>query len=407
MSPRSLVLALCAAVALTGCGGSSSQPSTTSTTASAKAAVTPVALTLEKAKFLAAAAVLTETDLPGYTTKAQAHDASNDELDAKMATCLGVTASTYLTRNFGTAFSQGELEIDSSADVATSTADAKKQLADMTSSKAPDCLKSQLTAALASSGFTVTSFSAQHAPVTIPGSDAAFIYTLALTGTVQGRNIELRGFNAGSLVGQVEVGVSVFAPTATTFTLEQTTALLTKATERTRAAAASPETAASPSASIPPVSRTTSAAAAGLTVIRVPGYSYTALPPELKPMTDGLDATGMVASVVGRGITNSSGARIAAIVLVQYNPKLAALMDKRPVSALLAGGVKGAQGFIPGKTTVTDHVLSGNQVRLVHSASTSLAMAYKHGGELIEVIGPTPEAVLSFTGAYLLASANR
>jgi hypothetical protein len=407
MSPRSLVLALCAAVALTGCGGGSSQSTNPSRSSAATAAATPVALTLEKAKILAAAAVLTEADLPGYTTKAQTHDASNDELDAKMATCLGVTAPTYLTRNFGTAFSQGELEVDSSADVATSPADAKKQLADMTSSKAPDCLKSQLTAALASSGLTVTSFSAQHASVTIPGSDAAFIYTMALTGTVQGRNIELRGFNAGSLVGQVEVGVSVFAPPATTFTLEQTTALLTKATERTKAAAASPVTVASPSASTPPVSRTTSAAAAGLTVIRVPKYSYTALPPELKPMTDGLDATGMVTSVVGRGITDGSGARIAAIVLMKYNPKLTALMDKRPVSQLLAGGVKGAQGFIPGKSTVTDHVLSGNQVRLIHSASASMAMVYIHGGELIEVFGPTSEGVLSFTGAYLLASANR
>jgi hypothetical protein len=407
MSPRSLVLALCAAVALTGCGGGSSQSTNPSRSSAATAAATPVALTLERAKILAAAAVLTEADLPGYTTSAQTHDASNDELDAKMATCLGVTAPTYLTRNFGTAFSKGELEIDSSADVATSSADAKKQLADMTSSKAPDCLKSQLTAALASSGLTVTSFSAQHASVTIPGSDAAFIYTMALTGTVQGRNIELRGFNAGSLVGQVEVGVSVFAPSATTFTLEQTTALLTKATERTKAAAASPVTVASPSASTPPVSRTTSAAAAGLTVIRVPKYSYTALPPELKPMTDGLDATGMVTSVVGRGITDGSGAHIAAIVLMKYNPKLTALMDKRPVSELLAGGVKGAQGFIPGKSTVTDHVLSGNQVRLVHSASASMAMVYIHGGELIEVFGPTREAVLSFTGAYLLASANR
>lgn len=406
MSPRSLVLALCAAVALTGCGGGSSQSTTSTRSSAATATPTPVALTLAKAKTLAAAAVLTDADLPGYATNAQTHKASNDQLDAKMDICLGVTAPTYLTRNFGTAFSKGDLEIDSSADVATSTADAMKQLAGMTSSKAPDCLKSQLTAALASSGFTVTSFSAQHPSVTIPGSDAAFIYMIALTGTVQGRNVELDGFNAGSLVGQVEVGMSVFAPSATTFTLEQTTALLTKATERTKAASTSTQTLASPNPSTPSAS-TTPAIGQEPTVLRVPRYNYTALPPELKPMTDGLDATGMVTSVVGRGITDGSGARIAAIVLLQYNPKLTAIMDKRPVSDLLAGGVKGAQGFIPGKTTVTDHVLSGNQVRLVHSASTSLAMVYLHGGELIEVIGATPEAVLSFTGAYLLARANR
>jgi hypothetical protein len=195
-----------------------------------------VALTLAKAKTLAAAAVLTGADLPGYATQAQTHSASNDVLDANMATCLGVTVSTYLTRNYGTAFSKGELEIDSSADVATSTADAKKQLAQMRSSRAPACLKSQLTTLLASSGVTVTSFSARPASVTIAGSDAAFAYTMAMAATMQGSNIELRGFDAGSLVGQVEVGVSVFASSATTFTLEQTTALLTKATARTRAA---------------------------------------------------------------------------------------------------------------------------------------------------------------------------
>lgn len=381
--------------------------STTSTPPLATATATPVVLTLAKAKILAAAAVLTEADLPGYTAEAQTHDASDDAIDAKMDTCLGVPASTYLTRNFGTAFTKDMLEVDSSADVATSAADAKKQLADRTSSKVPACLKSQLAAALSSSGFTVTSLSAQPVSVTIPGSDGAFAYTMVVAGTVQGSTVELRGFVSGALVGQVEVGVSVIAPSPTTFTLEQTTALLTKATERTKAAAASPDTVASPGASTPPVSRTTSAAAAGLPVTPVPGYSYTALPAELKGLTDGMDSTGMVASVVGRGITDTSGAQIGAIVLMQYNPKLTALMDKRPVSELLAGGVKGAQGFIPGKTTVTDHVLSGSQVRLVESASASMAMAYVHGGELIEVIGPTAANVLTFTGAYLKASVNR
>ena len=92
---------------------------------------------------------------------------------------------------------------------------------------------------------------------------------------------------------------------------------------------------------------------------------------------------------------------------MQYNPTLTVLMDKRPVGELLAGGVKGAKAFVLGKTTVTDHVLSGSQVRLVQSESTSLAMVYLHGGKLIEVLGSTPAKVLKFTGAYLVASANR
>ena len=143
---------------------------------------------------------------------------------------------THTPRPAGTAYSNGDPATDPSADVAASIADATNQPGNRTSSTAPDCRKAQLTAAFAGSGFTVTSFSAQPVSVTIPGSDAAFVYTMAVAGTVQGRNIEVYGFSAGSLVGQVEVGVSVFAPSATTFTLEQTTALLAKATERTRAA---------------------------------------------------------------------------------------------------------------------------------------------------------------------------
>ena len=213
-----------------------SSVATASTASTTPTASTPVALTLAKAKILAAAAVLTDADLPGYAAKAQGHDATNVAFDAKMATCLGVTNPTYLTRNFGTAFSKGGVEIDSSADVATSAANAKTQLAGMTSSKAPTCLKSQLTAAFASSGLTATSFSAQPVSVTVPGRDAAFAYRIVLAATVQGHKIEIRGFITGSLVGQVEVSLAVLVPSATPVTLEQTTALQTKTTARTKAA---------------------------------------------------------------------------------------------------------------------------------------------------------------------------
>jgi hypothetical protein len=79
-------------------------------------------------------------------------------------------------------------------------------------------------------------------------------------------------------------------------------------------------------------------------------------------MADELDATGLVTSVVGRGVTDGSGTQTAAIVLMQSNPTLTVLMDKRPASELLAGGVKAVKAFIPGKVTVTDHVLSGARI---------------------------------------------
>jgi ABC-type Fe3+-hydroxamate transport system substrate-binding protein len=164
--------------------------------------------------------------------------------------------------------------------------------------------------------------------------------------------------------------------------------------------------AASPDSSTASASGKPSAAAAGLTVIRVPGYTYTAPPAELKRIADGMDATGMVTSVVGRGVKDGSGTRVGAIMLTQYNPKLTVLMDKKPASELLTDAVKGIKAFTPGKVTVTDRVLSGTPVRLVQDASTSMAMVYLHGGKLIEVRGPNPAEVLRFTGAYLKASAS-
>jgi hypothetical protein len=169
------------------------------------------------------------------------------------------------------------------------------------------------------------------------------------------------------------------------------------------------QTATSPSSSssTPFASSTPSADAAGLTVIPIPGYTYTTLPAQMKKMADAMDATGMVTSVVGRGVQDGSGTKVAAIMLMQYNPKLTVLIDKRPTSQILDGAAKGARAFTTDKTTVTAHVLSGSQVRLVQTASLSMLVSYKHGGLLIEVFGPSPASVLSFTGAYLRAGANQ
>ena len=226
MSSRlALVLTVCAAAALTACGGGSS-----------KKTPAAVPLTEAKAKTVAAAGILTAADLPGYTAADQTHDASNDETDKKLATCLGVPAETYLTRNFGKSFTKGQLEIDSSVDVATSAASARTQLTALTSSKAPDCLKSTLTELLATSGLTVTSFTATPTSVRVSGADATFGYKLAFAGAGKGQQISFSGYEVGSLVGQVQVAVSVLASSAGTFSFDDTVALLTTATGRVKAA---------------------------------------------------------------------------------------------------------------------------------------------------------------------------
>jgi hypothetical protein len=133
------------------------------------------------------------------------------------------------------------------------------------------------------------------------------------------------------------------------------------------------------------------------------------MPAQMKQMFTGLNATGMVTSVVGRGVKDDSGSLVAAIVLSQYNPKLTVLLDKLAPAKILDSGIKMMAAVMPDKLTTTTHVLSGSQVRLIHDASLpgSMAMSYIHGGVLVEVIGPTPASVLSFTGVYLAAVANK
>jgi hypothetical protein len=134
------------------------------------------------------------------------------------------------------------------------------------------------------------------------------------------------------------------------------------------------KTSASPSTSVPTLSAssTPSAQASALTVISVPGYTYTDPPAEVKQMAEGLDASGMVTSTVGRGVKDGSGTEVGAIILFQYNPKLTVLLDKTAPSKILDGAVNDAKANIPGKPTVTAHVLSGSHVRLVQSASIDL-----------------------------------
>src|ERR1035437_11127809 len=83
------------------------------------------------------------------------------------------------------------------------------------------------------------------------------------------------------------------------------------------------QTAASPSSIPSPASAssTPSAEAAGLTLFPIAGYTYTTPPAAIRQMTVGLDASGMVSAVVGRGVKDRSGAIVAAIVLSQYKDR--------------------------------------------------------------------------------------
>ena len=223
-----VAVALCVTAALTACGGSDKKTSTPSPT--------PVALTAAKAKVLTAAGVLSKADLPGYEAEAQEHDAETDSTDAKLATCLGIAAPTYLARDFGTAFTKGELEIDSSADAAATLDAAKARISAFKTPKAEACVKGVLTAELASSDLTVTKFTTELVPVTVTGSDDSYLYKLTFAGTTSGQTIEFSGFQAAARVGQVEADLSIIASAENGFTQEQAVELLAKAVGRIKAA---------------------------------------------------------------------------------------------------------------------------------------------------------------------------
>jgi hypothetical protein len=141
-------------------------------------------------------------------------------------------------------------------------------------------------------------------------------------------------------------------------------------------------------------------------VVTVPGYTYSEAPAQLDKAFEAMSATGMVSSTIGRSVKEDSGAEVGAVVLMQYNPKLTALLDKKSPGKILDGAVLGAKAMVPGKTTVTSKVLSGSPVRVVQGDQVSLVVFYKHGGQLVQVIGPAPAPLLAFAGAYLAASAE-
>jgi hypothetical protein len=232
---RSRVMAAIAAagVALVGCGSSTSSPTGSSSSPSPSPHAT--ALTAAQGKALAAAAILRKSDLPGFAAKTQTEDATDVADERKDRACIGLPPADYLTRNFGTAFTLGNLEIDSSADVTRTTAEAQQELHALTSSKAADCVKASLRSGIESEGGTVHSLTLTADQVHVAGSDATFAYHFAAVASGGGQTLRLSGYEVGSLVGTVEIDISTFATGSTTFSLQDTTALATKATNRVRA----------------------------------------------------------------------------------------------------------------------------------------------------------------------------
>jgi hypothetical protein len=137
----------------------------------------------------------------------------------------------------------------------------------------------------------------------------------------------------------------------------------------------------------------------------VAGYSYTELPAEIAPVLEGLDQAGLTSEVTGYGVTRTGDTDVlVALVLAQYTDKITAGLDKLPVKTVLDGAIKGATATATDKVTTTSKVYSGTPLRLVETGDLAFAVAYREGGELIEIFGPTGADVLEFAEAYLAAA---
>lgn len=189
-----------------------------------------------QAKKLAKAGVLTKADLPGYSAEAQTEDAGDVADEKAYFKCLGAKYPAFLARNLGYTYTKGELNIDSSADVASSVSTAKADLKAIKSSKAPACYKKGIVAFLKRSGFTVKSASVERSAVTVKGADGATAFHIRAEILLGDMAFKLDGYDVSVLVGQTEITVSPGRLDGKEPSLKQSVALAEKVAKRVRAA---------------------------------------------------------------------------------------------------------------------------------------------------------------------------
>ena len=141
-------------------------------------------------------------------------------------------------------------------------------------------------------------------------------------------------------------------------------------------------------------------------LLALPGYSYTGLPAHLASIVSAIRATGLTSAVVGRGVERAGSNQVnLAIVILQYTSAITTNLDKTPISQVLDNATRGGEAFIGADAKVADYVMSGTKVRTLSKPPLSMAIAYQHGGRLMEIFGPAnSKALLSFTSAYLAAN---
>lgn len=166
-----------------------------------------------KALALVRAGTLREADLPGYRAARPKADDEDLDVDAAMTECMGRTARTYAVEDPGYEFAKGGVVISSSVNVASTRTQAEDDLADMRNPAMLDCFEASLRKEMAAlpPGVTLPPFAMRHVPVSIPGSDGAFGFTVSITVAGGDEKVTLSMVVLGALVGHAEIEVSAYS----------------------------------------------------------------------------------------------------------------------------------------------------------------------------------------------------
>lgn len=165
-------------------------------------------ITRTEAQELGRAGVLTTSDLPTYDVARGTRDASDDEFDEMLYTCLGVKVPRYLARKPGRSFTLGNLSIESSADVLATVRQARADMAAVGSKKGAACYQRLFAEGYAEQGIDVQSLSVKKIPVTVAHAEQAFAFRLTGIFTVEGNQLLLDGLLVAARVGQTEIVVA-------------------------------------------------------------------------------------------------------------------------------------------------------------------------------------------------------